>query len=74
MRYVKLGSTGLDVSRLCLGCMSFGVPDRGTHAWTLDEEASRPLIRAAVEAGVNFFDTANMYSDGTSEEFVGRRW
>ncbi|MEI6403587.1 MAG: aldo/keto reductase [Actinomycetota bacterium] len=72
MRYVKLGSTGLDVSRLCLGCMSFGVPDRGTHAWTLDEEASRPLIRAAVEAGVNFFDTANMYSDGTSEEFVGR--
>jgi aryl-alcohol dehydrogenase-like predicted oxidoreductase len=72
MRYVKLGSTGLDVSRLCLGCMSFGVPDRGTHAWTLDEEASRPLIRAAVEAGINFFDTANMYSDGTSEEFVGR--
>ena len=72
MRYVKLGSTGLDVSRLCLGCMSFGVPDRGTHAWTLDEDASRPLIRAAVEAGVNFFDTANMYSDGTSEEFVGR--
>jgi aryl-alcohol dehydrogenase-like predicted oxidoreductase len=72
MRYVKLGSTGLDLSRLCLGCMSFGVPDRGTHAWTLDEEASRPLIRAAVEAGINFFDTANMYSDGTSEEFVGR--
>lgn len=72
MRYVKLGSTGLDVSRLCLGCMSFGVPDRGTHAWTLDEDASRPLIRAAVEAGINFFDTANMYSDGTSEEFVGR--
>jgi aryl-alcohol dehydrogenase-like predicted oxidoreductase len=72
MRYRKLGSTGLDVSHLCLGCMSFGVPDRGTHAWTLDEEASRPLIRAAVEAGINFFDTANMYSDGTSEEFVGR--
>lgn len=72
MRYVKLGSTGLDVSRLCLGCMSFGDPARGTHEWTLDEERSRPLIRAAVEAGVNFFDTANMYSDGTSEEIVGR--
>ncbi len=72
MRYVKLGSTGLDVSRVCLGCMSFGAPDRGTHAWTLDEDASRPIIRAAVEAGINFFDTANMYSDGTSEEYVGR--
>jgi aryl-alcohol dehydrogenase-like predicted oxidoreductase len=72
VRYVKLGTTGLDVSRLCLGCMSFGVPERGTHEWTLDEEASRPVIRAAVEAGINFFDTANMYSDGTSEEFVGR--
>lgn len=72
MRYVKLGSTGLDVSALCLGCMSFGVPDRGTHSWTLDEERSRPLIRAAIEAGINFFDTANMYSDGTSEEIVGR--
>jgi aryl-alcohol dehydrogenase-like predicted oxidoreductase len=72
MQYVKLGSTGLDVSRICVGCMSFGVPDRGTHAWTLDEEASRPLIRRALDAGVNFFDTANSYSDGTSEEIVGR--
>lgn len=72
MQYVKLGSTGLDISKVCLGCMSFGIPERGTHAWTLDEERSRPLIRAAVEAGVNFFDTANMYSDGTSEEIVGR--
>ncbi|MFD6295865.1 aldo/keto reductase [Streptomyces sp. NPDC060235] len=72
MQYVKLGSTGLDVSRICLGCMSFGLPDRGTHAWTLDEEASRPLIRRALEAGVTFFDTANVYSDGTSEEIVGR--
>ncbi|MEU0459743.1 aldo/keto reductase [Streptomyces sp. NPDC006129] len=72
MQYVKLGSTGLDVSRICLGCMTYGVPDRGTHEWTLDEEASRPLIRQAVEAGVTFFDTANMYSDGTSEEIVGR--
>ncbi|MEV6195522.1 aldo/keto reductase [Streptomyces sp. NPDC051920] len=72
MRYVKLGSTGLDVSRICLGCMSFGLPDRGVHAWTLDEDASRPLIRQALEAGITFFDTANVYSDGTSEEIVGR--
>jgi aryl-alcohol dehydrogenase-like predicted oxidoreductase len=72
MEYTKLGSTGLDVSRICLGCMSFGVPERGNHEWTLDEERSRPLIRSAIEAGVNFFDTANVYSDGTSEEIVGR--
>ncbi|SBT92527.1 Predicted oxidoreductase [Streptomyces sp. DI166] len=72
MQYVKLGSTGLDVSRICLGCMTYGLPDRGVHEWTLDEEASRPLIRQAVEAGINFFDTANVYSDGTSEEIVGR--
>jgi aryl-alcohol dehydrogenase-like predicted oxidoreductase len=72
MEYTKLGSTGLDVSRICLGCMSFGVPERGNHEWTLDEERSRPLIRRAVEAGVNFFDTANVYSDGTSEEILGR--
>ncbi|MER6038142.1 aldo/keto reductase [Streptomyces sp. NPDC001835] len=72
MQYVKLGSTGLDVSRICLGCMTYGLPDRGTHEWTLDEEASRPLIRQALEAGVNFFDTANVYSDGTSEEIVGK--
>ncbi|GGN57945.1 oxidoreductase [Streptomyces albiflavescens] len=72
MQYVKLGSTGLDVSRICLGCMSFGLPGRGVHEWTLDEEASRPLIRQALEAGINFFDTANVYSDGTSEEIVGR--
>ncbi|EFL36719.1 aldo/keto reductase [Streptomyces viridochromogenes DSM 40736] len=72
MQYVKLGSTGLDVSRICLGCMTYGLPDRGRHEWTLTEEASRPLIRQAVEAGINFFDTANVYSDGTSEEIVGR--
>ncbi|MFG2515777.1 aldo/keto reductase [Streptomyces sp. NPDC048584] len=72
MQYVKLGSTGLDVSRICLGCMTYGVPDRGNHEWTLDEEASRPLIRQALEAGITFFDTANVYSDGTSEEIVGR--
>jgi aryl-alcohol dehydrogenase-like predicted oxidoreductase len=72
MEYVKLGSTGLDVSRLCLGCMSYGVPDRGGHPWSLDEQASRPFIQRAVELGVTFFDTANVYSDGTSEEIVGR--
>ncbi|MFB0620131.1 aldo/keto reductase [Streptomyces sp. AGS-58] len=72
MQYVKLGSTGLDVSRICLGCMTYGLPDRGAHEWTLDEEASRPLIRQALEAGINFFDTANIYSDGTSEEIVGK--
>jgi aryl-alcohol dehydrogenase-like predicted oxidoreductase len=72
MDYTKLGGTGLDVSRLCLGCMTYGIPDRGNHAWTLDEETSRPILRAAVEAGINFFDTANVYSDGTSEEIVGR--
>jgi aryl-alcohol dehydrogenase-like predicted oxidoreductase len=72
MEYAKLGSTGLDVSRICLGCMTFGVPERGNHEWTLDEEQSRPIIRQAVDAGINFFDTANVYSDGTSEEIVGR--
>ncbi|WP_371799881.1 aldo/keto reductase [Streptomyces sp. NBC_01707] len=72
MDYLKLGTTGLDVSRICLGCMSYGVADRGNHSWTLDEEASRPFVRQAVEAGINFFDTANVYSDGTSEEIVGR--
>ena len=72
MEYTKLGSTGLDVSRLCLGCMSFGEPSRGTHPWSLPEDTARPLVRQALEAGVNFFDTANVYSDGTSEEIVGR--
>src|SRR6202789_2950292 len=72
MDYVKFGKTGLGVSRLCLGCMTYGIPERGPHPWTLDEEKSRPLIRRAVELGINFFDTANVYSDGTSEEIVGR--
>ncbi|MFF4309013.1 aldo/keto reductase [Streptomyces sp. NPDC001507] len=72
MEYVKLGHTGLDVSRICLGCMTYGLPDRGTHEWTLGEAAARPLIRQALEAGINFFDTANVYSDGTSEEIVGK--
>jgi aryl-alcohol dehydrogenase-like predicted oxidoreductase len=72
MQYTTLGKTGLNVSRLCLGCMTFGEPDRGTHAWTLPEESSRPIIEQALDAGINFFDTANSYSDGSSEEIVGR--
>ncbi|WP_158883848.1 aldo/keto reductase [Rhodanobacter sp. L36] len=72
MEYVKLGRTGLDVSRVCLGCMTYGEPQRGNHAWTLDDAASRPLIRKAIDLGINFFDTANVYSDGSSEEIVGR--
>jgi len=72
MDYIKLGRTGLDISPLCLGCMTYGVSELGTHPWTLDEARSRPLIRQAVEAGINFFDTANSYSAGTSEEIVGR--
>ncbi|MEG9451194.1 MAG: aldo/keto reductase, partial [Pantoea piersonii] len=72
MKTTQLGNTDLQVSRLCLGCMTFGEPDRGRHAWTLPEESSRPLIRQALEAGINFFDTANSYSDGSSEEIVGR--
>ncbi len=72
MKYVKLGSTGLDVSPICLGCMSYGVADRGAHLWTLGEEESRGFVQRALDAGINFFDTANVYSDGTSEEIVGR--
>jgi aryl-alcohol dehydrogenase-like predicted oxidoreductase len=72
MEYVRLGRTGLQVSRLCLGCMTYGIPERGSHAWTLREEESRPFIQRALEAGINFFDTANVYSDGTSEEILGR--
>ncbi len=72
MDYVKFGPTGLEVSRICLGCMTYGEPDRGNHAWTMSEEASRPLLRQAVELGINFWDTANAYSDGSSEEIVGR--
>ncbi len=72
MEYLKLGATGLEVSRICLGCMSYGAKDRGTHPWVLEEEDSRPFLRQALDAGINFFDTANVYSDGTSEEIVGR--
>ena len=72
MEYARLGTTGLEVSRLCLGCMTYGEPTRGNHEWTLDEERSRPLLRRAIEAGITFFDTANVYSDGSSEEILGR--
>jgi len=72
MEYVKLGNTGMDVSRICLGCMSFGIGERGVFPWALDEERSRPMIKKALELGINFFDTANFYSDGTSEEITGR--
>ncbi|RIJ57397.1 aldo/keto reductase [Clavibacter phaseoli] len=72
MRYVRLGSTGTEVSAIALGCMSYGEPTRGNHAWTLSEEDSIPLIRRAVELGITFFDTANVYSDGSSEEITGR--
>jgi aryl-alcohol dehydrogenase-like predicted oxidoreductase len=72
MEYVNLGATGLKVSRICLGCMSYGSPTRGTHSWVLEEEQSRPFFRRALEAGINFFDTANVYSLGASEEITGR--
>jgi len=72
VKYTKLGNTGLDVSRICLGCMSFGESGAGTHSWSLDEATSRTFIKRSLDAGINFFDTANVYSAGTSEEFVGR--
>src|ERR1700675_3983870 len=72
MRYVKLGRTGLDVSPIAIGAMTYGDPARGHPVWSLPEDESRPLIRQAVEAGVNLFDTANLYSQGSSEEILGR--
>ena len=72
MEYGRLGSTGLEVSRICLGCMSFGEPDRGNHPWSLDEAASKPFIAKALDLGITFFDTANVYSAGSSEEIVGK--
>ncbi|MFA7506153.1 MAG: aldo/keto reductase [Burkholderiaceae bacterium] len=72
MEYTRLGRSGLKVSRLCLGCMSYGEPERGNHAWTLPEAESKPFFKRALDLGFNFFDTANVYSDGTSEEFLGR--
>jgi aryl-alcohol dehydrogenase-like predicted oxidoreductase len=72
MQHLRFGRTGLQVSRLCLGCMSYGAPEQGNHAWTLPEAASRPFLKKALDLGINFFDTANVYSAGTSEEIVGR--
>jgi len=72
MQYVKLGHTGLEVSPIAIGAMTYGEPGRGHPVWSLDEEASRPLIKHALEAGINVFDTANMYSQGSSEEILGR--
>ncbi|GAK40855.1 aldo/keto reductase [Paenibacillus urinalis] len=72
MEYIKFGNTGMDVSRICLGCMSFGEVLPGGHQWVLNEEQSRPIIKRALELGINFFDTANIYASGTSEEIVGR--
>ena len=72
MEYTTLGNTGLQVSRICLGCMSYGQPDRGTHPWSLDQEQAVPFFRQALDAGINFFDTANVYSAGSSEEIIGR--
>ena len=72
MEYARLGWTGMKVSRICLGCMGFGDAERWTHKWVLNEENSRPIIKKALELGINFFDTANVYSIGTSEEILGR--
>jgi 1-deoxyxylulose-5-phosphate synthase len=74
MEYTKLGNTGMDVSRICLGCMGFGDAQRWIHKWVLNEENSRPIIKQALELLINFFDTANVYSLGTSEEILGRAW
>ena len=76
MDYVKFGKTGLGVSRLCVGRMTYGIPDRGPHPWTLDEEKGRPLIRKALDLGINFFDTADVYGwkkgEGWTEQIIGR--
>ena len=72
MEYAKLGNTGMDVSRICLGCMGFGDAEHWVHKWVLDEDNSRPIIQKALDLGINFFDTANVYSIGKSEEILGR--
>lgn len=72
MKYRKLGNTDVEVSRLCVGCMSFGEHVEGGHQWTLDQDAAREMVKHALELGINFFDTANTYARGTSEEFLGR--
>ena len=72
MKYTKLGNSDLNVSRICMGCMGFGNAQTGQHSWTIDEESSREIIKRGLELGVNFFDTAIGYQNGTSEQFVGR--
>ena len=72
MRYTKLGNSDLNVSRICMGCMGFGDPNNGMHTWTLNEEESRKIIKAGIDNGINFFDTAIGYQNGTSEQYVGR--
>lgn len=72
MKYTKLGKTGLEVSRICMGCMSFGNPQTGDRLWALTEDKSRPIVKKALDSGINFFDTANVYSHGTSEEITGK--
>ena len=72
MKYVKLGNSDLNVSRICIGCMGFGDSKRGQHIWTLDEEKSREIIKYGLESGINFFDTAIAYQGGTSEQYLGR--
>ena len=72
MEYVKIGNTGLEVSKLCLGCMSFRDPEKWIHSWVLNEEDSRKIIKKSLDLGINFFDTANVYGLGASEEILGR--
>lgn len=72
MKYVRLGKSNLNVSRVCMGCMGFGNAEAGQHSWTVDEETSRGIIKHFLELGINFFDTAIAYQNGTSEQFVGR--
>lgn len=71
MKYTKLGNTGIEVSRICIGCMSYGAPSEDFHLWTLPQEETTRMVKHAIDLGVNFFDTANCYSHGTSEEFLG---
>ena len=72
MQYTKLGNSGLNISRICMGCMGFGEPGNGQHSWTVDEAHSREIIKKGLELGVNFFDTAIAYQGGTSEQYLGR--
>lgn len=72
MKYAKLGNSGIEVSKLCVGCMSFGKPSADFHEWTLNPDETEEIVRHALDLGINFFDTANTYSHGTSEEYLGR--